>query len=422
MNIDSNPPWSRRVKHHLKKPAVIGVLIVLAGLAALVVIFSTEPGAQREGAVRATAMLVDVTRPEAGDFRPVIEAMGAVRPARQITLRPRVAGQVTSIESAFTPGGRVDKGDVLLRIDEADYRNALEQRRSELAQAEAELAIERGEQVVAERDYRELGRDLPPAKKALVQREPQLKRAKAQVRSARAAVAQAELELERTTVTAPFDAQVLTREANVGSQVSASEPLARLAGRQTYWVEAAVPMHKLQRLSFADGDARQGSLVRVRNRTAWPEGVYREGYLYRLIGELEGETRLARVLVAVDDPLAIEAGSDDTPPLMLGAYVESRIRGRPIENTFKLSRDYIRKDDTVWLMRDGRLVINEVDIVFRDAEHAYIRSGLSEGDRVVTTNLATVKEGVKLRLKQNGTGPDESDSAPGGAEGGSAQQ
>lgn len=370
-------------------------LLLAFGAAALVLIFSTEPEAESEQAVRETAMLVVVTRPEAGTFRPVIEAMGTVVPAREITLRARVSGRVVALSDAFEPGGYVDQGEILVWLDDADFRNALAQRESELIQAVAQLDIERGQQDLAERDYRDLGRDLSEDKEALVLREPQRRSAEAEVQSARAALDQARLELKRTSVAAPFDAHVLSREVNLGSEVSAGDPLARLVGLDTYWVETTIPVDKLRWLAFSDGG--RGAPVRVRNRTAWPADDYREGYLYRLVGELEGNTRMARALVAVDDPLAREAS--DAPPLMIGEYVACRIQGREIADVVRLSRDYVRKDDTVWVMDDGRLAIRPLDIVFRDAEFAYVRDGLSADDRVVTTNLATVEEGIRLRVE-----------------------
>jgi RNAse (barnase) inhibitor barstar len=117
------------------------------------------------------------------------------------------------------------------------------------------------------------------------------------------------------------------------------------------------------------------------------------------VGELEDDTRMARVLVAVEDPLARHAGSENIPQLMLGAFAECRILGREISNALRLNRDYVRADDTVWLMRDGQLAIQSVDIVFRDDEFAYVLSGLNARDQVVTTNLATVRDGARLRLK-----------------------
>jgi multidrug efflux pump subunit AcrA (membrane-fusion protein) len=164
------------------------------------------------------------------------------------------------------------------------------------------------------------------------------------VQSARAAVEQARLDLQRTIISAPFDAHVLSREVSVGSQVSASDPLARLAGVDRYWIETTIPPEKLRWLTFPDNGAQDGSRVSIRQRTAWNADQFRSGTLYRLIGELEGNTRLARALVAVDDPLARNTEDPDVPALMIGTYVECLIEGREIRDAFMLRREFVRKD------------------------------------------------------------------------------
>lgn len=383
----------------LRITLLICLLLVLAGGGLVALIVATQPEAEREGAVRETAALVRVTRPEAGDFRPTITATGSVRAAREITLRPRVSGQISELSADFVPGGYVEAGEVLARLDAADYRNALRQRESELAQARADLAIEKGRQDVAERDYEQMGRELSEDNAALVLREPQRRRAEAAIDSAEAAVEQARLELERTRVAAPFEAHVVSREVDAGSQVGAGDALGRLVGLETYWVEATLPLSKLAYLAFPEGET-EGSPVTIQDRAAWPAGASREGRLFRLIGELDEQTRMARVLVAVDDPHARRAESADTPRLMIGSFVDVRIRGRELEDVVRVNRDHVREGDSIWLMRDGQLVINELDIVFEDAEYAYVRDGLRADDRVVTSSLATVEEGIDLRLEE----------------------
>jgi RND family efflux transporter MFP subunit len=383
----------------LRATLTICALLALAAAGGLWLIFGTVPEVERETAVRETAMRVEVTRAEAGDFRPVIEAMGTVLPSREVMLSSRVGGAVVEMAPEFGPGGFVRRGDVLLRIDDADYRNLLAQRESELAQAITELEIEHGRQDIAERDYRQLEKELEPDKKALVLREPQLRSADARVKAARSAVGQARLDLERTAVRAPFDAQVLARDVNLGSQVSTGDVLGRLVGIDTYWVETTVPLDKLRWLKFPEGAGDPGSPVTIHHRTAWGAGQTREGRLFRLIGELEGDTRLARVLVEVEDPLAQRPEARGVPGLIIGTFVECRIHGREIEGAVRLPRSHVRKGDTVWLMDGDQLAIRDVEIVFQDAEYAYIRGGLSDRDAVVTTSLATVREGVKLRLK-----------------------
>lgn len=381
-----------------KKTFLICILILLLGAGATAVIFFTEPKAVRETATKETAMLVEVAAVKRGTYRPTIVAMGSVAPEQEIILSPRIRGEVVARAPAFTPGGRVAEGETLLRIDPADYRNTLQERQSALERAVADLNIEMGRQDVALQDYRILDEELADEKKSLVLRTPQLKTARAQVRAARAAVEQARLELERTTIGAPFDAHILSREVNVGSQVAPGDRLGHLVGVETYWVEATVPIAKLRWITFPGAKGEKGAPVRIHNRGVWPEDTWREGYVDSLIGALDQQTRLARVLVAVPDPLALRPEAAQKPPLIIGTFLDAHIQAEEIADVVRLERDYLRQEDTVWVMNEGKLNIREVDIVFRDARYAYIVTGLQEGEQVVTSNLATVTEGARLRI------------------------
>ena len=384
-----------------KTTIVICTVILLLAASAMTAIRLTEPEAQRTSASKRTAMLVDVTRGERGTFQPEILVMGTVRPEKEIILSPRVGGEIVSVAPSFTPGGFVDEGEVLLQIDPSDYEVVLLQRESELLQASADLELELGRQDLAEKDYKELEGTISSEYKSLVLRTPQLNTARSRVEATEAAVRRAQLDLERTRIRAPFAAHIINREANVGSQVSPGETLGKLVGVEHYWIEAAVPVSDLQWIDFSEERGSAGSGVRIRNRAAWPEDSFREGEVHSLIGELENQTRLARVLLTVSDPLSHEPESAGLPPLMIGSFVEARIAGIRIQGVVRIDRDYVRKDDTIWVDKDDVLEIRELDIVFRDDEFAYVRSGLDAEDQVITTNLATVFDGAALRLAQD---------------------
>lgn len=389
------------------------VLLVAAGIVA--VIFRTEPTTKRSGATRETAMLVEVVEAARGTFRPEISAVGTVEPVRDVVLQPRVSGEVVERTAAFTPGGFVDRGAVLVRIDPADYRNALDRRRSELRQAEADLELERGRQRVARHDFELLGESVQPESADLVLRRPQLATAEARVESARAAVRQAELDLERTTVRAPFDAHILERTVDVGSQVGPGDQLGRLVGLESYWVVATVPMARLRWIAVPSAPGESGASAWVRDRAGWPEGVSRTGAVEAVVGALEGRTRMARILITVADPLARDDRT--APPLIAGAFVDVGITGSELRDVVRLERDHVREGDTVWIMEDGRLRIRDAEVVMRDDRWAYLSGGVEAGERVVTTNLATVTDGAALRL-DGGTGPAEDaddDAAHGGS-------
>lgn len=382
-----------------KKTLLICFIILMVGGVVTTIIFLTEPTAARAGATKETAMLVEVTKVQRGTFQPTIVATGTVQPSKDIMLSPRVSGEIINRSQGFTPGGFVRKGEVLLQIDPADYKNALALRKSDLQQAISALNIEMGRQDVAQKGYQLIDETLPEMNKGLILREPQLNAVKASVEAARAAVRQAELNLQRTKIKAPFDAHILSRNVNEGSQVTPGDNLGRLVGMDIYWVVVNVPLSNLRWLSFPDSGQEKGSTVRVRDRKAWGKGEYRTGYLYQLIGALEDQTRLARVLVAVPDPLAYQ--NDSLPSLMINAFVEANIQAEELQDVIRLNRDYIRENETVWVMEEEKLQIRDVAILFQDSEYAYITSGLKENDRVVTTNLSTVTDGVRLRLKDD---------------------
>ena len=210
-----------------KKIVGICLAILVGGLAITILIFSTEPEAETEGASIETAMLVEVISAEQGTYEPIIVATGTVQPVEDVTLSPLVSGQVIRRDPAFTPGGFVKKNQVLLQIDPSDYRNTLELRKSELLQSQSTLETEMGRQQIAEQDLQLIADDslfgdnpLSEGERQLVLRKPQLNAVKATIGGAKASVNQAKLNLSRTTIRAPFDAHILSQNVTEGSQVA----------------------------------------------------------------------------------------------------------------------------------------------------------------------------------------------------------
>ena len=389
-----------------KKILWICLAIIGGGLIITALIFSTEPEATREGASIETAMLVDVMPVKQGTFEPIIVATGTVQPVEDVNLSPLVPGQVIRRDAAFTPGGFVKKNQVLLQIDPADYRNTLELRKSEYLQSQTTLDTEMGRQQIAEQDLQLIIDDslfgddpLSEAERQLVLRKPQLNAVNATIGASKASVDQARLNLERTTIRAPFDAHILSQNVTEGSLVAQGDILGRIVGTKEYWIIATVPVSKLQWLRFPETNAEKGAPVRIENPSSWAGDAYREGFLDRQIGALDGQTRLARVLIKVSDPLATSEALSGKPKLMIGTFVEVNIQANPIPDIVRLHRDFIRSNETVWVMKDEKLEIRKVEIVLTDDEYAYIGKGLKDGEKVIITDLSTVSNGIGLRVK-----------------------
>ncbi len=390
--------WLRVVGSTIACACILG-----AAAGAIVVINNTQPTAKQTKATRKSAALVETTMVERGTYSPRISVLGTVEPAQEVVLSPRVSGQITSLAPNFVPGGMVKAGELLVQIDPTDFRNALSIRKSELEQVEASLQIEEGRQLLAQQELELLQDTIKDLNRSLVLREPQIASIRAELAAAKAELERAQIDLDRTDVTAPFDAQIMRRSVNVGSQVSPGDELARLVGVDEYWIMASVPMRSLRWIQFPGTDG-EASVVTLRNPETWPSGAERTAKVARLIGSLDEQTRLARVLITVADPLGRQ---QDVPPLILDTLVETEIQGRPLEDVVRIEREYIRDNDTIWILKDDQLDIRETEIIYRDAQYAYIVSGVEGGEEVVMTNLATVAEGIRLRRVSNSEQPTE---------------
>ncbi|MEM8667947.1 MAG: efflux RND transporter periplasmic adaptor subunit [Planctomycetota bacterium] len=407
------------------------VAILGAAVAAIYWINSTEPIAEQVNATRKSSALVETIIAKRDDYAPRLVVLGTVQPAQEIVLSPRVSGTVIELSPNLVPGGMVKEGDLLLRIDPADFQNALAISQSELQKAEASLEIELARQSLAEKELELLEGTINEINRALVLREPQIASIRAEISAAKAAIERANLDLQRANVIAPFDAQILSRSINIGSQVGAGDELAQLVGVQEYWVTAAVPVRSLRWVQFPnssdmtltggpDSEAseaeslgspvRLGSLVKLRDPDSWQSEV-RQGRVSRMIGRLDNQTRLARVLVTIPDPLGLKSGA---PPLILNSLIETAIEGKPINNVVRLDRGLVRDQDRVWIMKDNQLEIRQTEVVFRDAEFAYISEGIEDGDELVVTTLATVADGIGLRRVDDDSPADEANDVESG--------
>jgi len=385
--------------------SLLGAVTVL-GLSVLVVAYlmSTGTEANRKKPERA-ARLVQTTTLSPSDYPVRIEAWGTVQAARRVALQPQLSGQVQSLGENFEPGARVEAGEVLTRIDPADYELAIRQRRSELVQANAELARERGRRAVAEQEFELVGGDATSDQKRLMLREPQLEAARAAVAGAAAALETAKLNLKRTEIKAPFNAVILERDVNIGTQVSGNSNIAVLAGTDTYWVELAVPAASLRWIEAP------GASVRLYHDQVWGKSVFREGRITRVLGDLEKSGRMARLLVEVRDPLSLE--DPNRPSLLLGAFLRADIEGRRIEGGFAIDRGWLRDGDTLWVMTDeDRLAIRAVDVLYRGADKVYVREGLKPGERLVISDLAVPVEGMLLRTGAEKAGQEGAEQRP----------
>ncbi|HUW83493.1 MAG TPA: efflux RND transporter periplasmic adaptor subunit [Phycisphaerae bacterium] len=384
---------------------LLPVVVIVGGGLGAVRLYQTGPKA-RQRPPQARDTLVQVATVSRTNANATVHVMGTVVAAQEVVLQPRVSGEIIKLSPEFVPGGRFEAGEFVLQIDSKDYELTVEKTRSQVAQAQYEVKMEQGAQEIAQREWELLGVEETATEqdRELALRKPHLIKAKAALEAANAAVREAKLALERTTIVAPFNAIVTTESVDVGAQVTQQTQLGTLVGTDEYWVRAAVPVDQLGWIQFPDAGGEAGSTATIRQQLATDLHNEWTGRVARLMGDLEPEGRMARVLIAVQDPLRLAASGDGGLPLLIGSYVSVVIEGRQVEDVIALPRTALRDGDSVWIMNDqNKLEIHSADIVWRSRDTVWVRDGIEPGQRLVVSDLPAPVEGMGLTLGTDST-------------------
>jgi RND family efflux transporter MFP subunit len=319
-------------------------------------------------------------------------------PAQQVALRPQVTGQIVDVSSDVVLGGIVRAGQKLIEIDHRDYEILVRQRKSDVAKALKDLKIEEGNQAIAKQEFELLGEIISEEDRELVLREPQLASIQAAQESAQAALEKAQLDLARCDILAPFNAFIREKHIDFGATVTANSNLLTFIGTDEAWVEVKVWIGQLKWLTIPRTNGDLGSKVTIYNTLAWGADRFRTGRVLCLIGELEIQGRMARLLVTVDDPFCLKPQNRDLPQLLMGSYVSAEIEGRTLKSVYPIKRSNLRDNDTLWIMNNtGQLEIRHVQIAFNGVDSVYVDEGITENEKLIVTDIAAPVEGMPLR-------------------------
>jgi hypothetical protein len=182
--------------------------------------------------------------------------------------------------------------------------------------------------------------------------------------------------------------------------VSPRDALADLVGTDVYWVRAAVPVDRLGWFQTPQSGSESGAAAIVQYR-----GHQRSGRVIRLLSDLEAQGRMARILVAVQDPMSLKNQTAVDPPLLIGEYVRVNIQGRLLKQVYQIPRSSLQDNNTVWLAdQNETLQIKAVDIVWRDEGIVLIKDQLRPGDRLIVTDLVTPVQGMPLEVVAKDSG------------------
>ncbi|MBB34487.1 MAG: efflux transporter periplasmic adaptor subunit [Hirschia sp.] len=429
---------------------ILPIAFIVLGIGSIAVMGALKPKPEeRNEAPKALAVFVAEAVRE--DVQLSITAQGEVAPRNQANLAPQVSGRVNYVADNLVNGGFVKKGQLLMRLEDADYKLSVVRAESTVASARQALVQTEAEADLALRELQDLGID---DASPLALKVPQLEEARASLAAAQAQLQDAQLQLKRTGIYAPFDGMVLNETVDIGQFVGAGAVIAEVFATDVMEVELQISDQQMGELglpiAFNATANNPGPEVRLRANVG---GRQREwiGEITRTGAAIDSRSRLISVYAEVEDPFG--EGADEGAPLAPGLFVDASIIGRTVEDVIIIPRQALRGINTVYVVetvdaeewraeRDARsaklngasgstdaaaedkkddkakpdsenasktvadletgpvdvLRIREVEVLKSEADRALLLSGIEPGERVVLSAVQAAFDGMRLRV------------------------
>lgn len=364
---------------------LVGALVVTT----LLVVFKPDP---QEVAPERPVTTVEVLEVQPQSVQLTVKSQGTVLPRTESDLSAEVSGRIIEVADSFRAGGSFREGDLLLRIDPADYEAAVAAAAAELANAQLALAQEEAQAEQAAADWAALGEG---EASDLTLRKPQLAQAKARIESARANLKRAERDLARTEVRAPFDGRVLQTNVDLGQYLSAAPatPVARIYATDRGEVRLPVTTREAELLETKDRRQRMVRLQKA-NTPGSPTWVAR---FARMEATIDPESRLLYAVAELENPFSPSAQHPE--PLRRGQFLSAEIEGRSLSEAYVLPRYALRGSDTVYVVtEENTLETRKVNIIQSDADEVIIRSGVLQPPSERSERSASTGQGGKPTL------------------------
>lgn len=376
----------------MNKKILFPLLVLAAGLGIAYLLAVSKPAPPLDE-YQPTPVAVRVMAVQAGAEYLTISSQGTVQPRSQSELIPEVSGRVTWTSPALVTGGSFKADEVLLRIDDADYRSTEQRATAALERAEVEQEYARDElKRLQSLSAKKLASDsqLDSARRSF-------RVAEANLADATAALDQASRDLARTELRAPFDGLVREEQVDLGQFISRGQSIGTIYA--TDYVEVRLPI-------AADQLAYLGMPIYVRGQLPEdmrpPVSVAADFGRARLLWEGE----MVRTESVIDEQsrmvygvtrLRLESNAE-LPQIPVGLFVQAEIRGRRVEDVFRLPRSAMRDSNQVLVVDDdNRLRFRQVRILRLEHDEVLVSEGLADGERVCISPMQTVVDGMRVQ-------------------------
>ncbi|NCF77836.1 MAG: efflux RND transporter periplasmic adaptor subunit [Proteobacteria bacterium] len=372
-----------------RRSRIVGTLQILLVLLlmAVAVYYSRAPAAPASvqgmagmpAADAAPATNVATITPLAGKQRVIVVGNGAVGVSSNVELVTQVTGRIARMAPAMAVGGAFKAGEVLVELEQEEFLLQLRQARADVEVQIANLQLQQAKSDAAVRNYALVN----PSKAvpSLVALRPQIAQAKAQLLAAESRADIAQLNLQRTRFSLPFDGMITQSSAQIGQLISSGKSFGQSYALNS--VELVIPI--------SQSDLAQIAPVKNRRVQILADGQRFDAIVDRASAELDSRSRFARLYV----PLPQSAGG---AALLLkpGMFADVIIEGPEHPNSLLVPESAMQAGDTLLYVRGGTLRRHQPIVLGRNPEGIVIE-GFDLGEGIVIGSVSGISVGAAVK-------------------------
>ena len=335
------------------------------------------------------------------NYQTTVQANGIIKAHNEIILTSQVSGRVIKIDPQFEDGAFFKKEAMLLELEEADFLTSVASAKANLAQAEAAHAQEKARSEQARLNWEDLGYDEEPNE--LVLRLPQLREAVARVNSAETLLAQAERNLKRSKIKAPFDGRVIQRSVGISQAISATTMLGRIFSVDYAEVRLPISSTDMRNLELPENPGDEPLKITLTDALDDENSNTWKAEIVRTEGTIDQNSLELFAIARIPDPFGINSGAS---PLRIGQPVSAMIPGKVLENVIKIPRKAVRRLKMIYLIDPDIFTIQgiTIDPVSENEDYVFIYDqSIKDGTFLATTPMSWVPEGAKVEIIEEET-------------------
>lgn len=363
--------------------SILGVVLVIVAI--FVAKSIIESNTKERPPAKKVVKTVYVQSVNNGTVPIVIPANGTVTALQKTSIFSEVEGIFRSSSKPFRPGQEYSRGQVLLRIDAAEFAANVRASKSELynkiASVMPDLRLDYPDVYPKWEAYLnsfDVNKSLAPLPKSSSDQENYFISGRGII-SGYYNIKNQETRLNKFTIVAPYNGVLTEAVVTEGSLVRPGQKLGEFIDPSEYELEVAV------RKSFSDL-LQVGEKVALKNLEGTQEF---QGVVSRVNSKIDANSQTVQVFIKIKDAKVKE-----------GMYLEANLEARNVENALSIPRNLLVDQDKVFIVENNTLQLTDIDVVHFSSESVVI-TGLENGTKLISAPVPGAFVGMPVEISDN---------------------